>query len=77
MGCRGRRYFAPDGDCDGEVPVDQALLTAVMSGVLRPSVPPINTFSGAVVEDTRVLGEKPAFYQFAALVCRLVLSPQW
>ncbi len=41
LGRRGRRYFAPDGGCGREVslptvhsvPVDQALLTAVMSGV--------------------------------------------
>ncbi len=31
----------------------------------------------AVVEDAGILGEKPVFYQFATLVCRLVLIPQW
>ncbi len=54
MGRRGRRYFAPDGGRDGgggwwseprssptayAVPLDQALLSAVMQGVLRSPVP--------------------------------------
>ncbi len=53
------------------IPVDQALLTAVMSGVLRPPMPLFIHFA----EDAGVLGEKPVSYQFAALVCRLVLVP--
>ncbi len=36
----------------------------------RSDCAPINTCCGA-----GVLGEKPVFYQFAALVCRLVLVP--
>ncbi len=58
------------------VPVDQALLTAVMSGVLRPPVP---RFTHVAVPSLRMLAfwEKPVFYQFATLVCRLVLIPQW
>ncbi len=55
------------------VPVDHPLLTAVMSGVLRP----IYGHCCAVDEDAGILGEKSVFYQFAALVCRLVLFPQW
>ncbi len=64
LGRRGRRYFAPDGGRDGRwselrsshtvhsVPVDQALVTAVMSGVLRPPVP---RFTHVAVQSLRVL----------------------
>ncbi len=48
-----------------------------MSGVLRPPVPLLIHVCGAVVEDSGVLSEEPAFYKFATLVCRLVLVPQW
>ncbi len=52
------------------IPVDHALLTAVMSGVLRTPVP---QFTHVAVPSLRMLA---VFYQFAALVCRLVLIPQ-
>ncbi len=38
---------------------------------------PVHTCGGAIIEDAGVLGEKPVFYQFAALVCRLMLVPLW
>ncbi len=58
------------------VPVDQALLTAVMSGLVRPPVP---LFTHVAVQSLRMLAfwERNQSYQFAALVCRLVLVPQW
>ncbi len=46
-------------------------------GCAKAACAPVYVRCGAVVEDAGVLGEKPVFYQFAALVCRLVLVPQW
>ncbi len=79
MGRRGRRYFAPDGGCDGEVVGTEVFAYHPLSnvGCAEAACVPINTCCGAVVEDAGVLGEKPIFYQFAVLVCRLVLVPQW
>ncbi len=62
----GRRSEPRSSPAVHSVQVDQALLTAVMSGVLRP---PMSLYiyiyicGGAVVEDAGVLGEKPVFYQ--------------
>ncbi len=49
------------------------MLAAEMLDFLRPLVS-INTFRG---EDASAVEENPVFYQFAMLVCRLVLVPQW
>ncbi len=48
------------------------LLHLTISGTFSSS----GTCCGTVIEHTRVLGKKPAFYQFTALMCRLVLVPQ-
>ncbi len=45
-------------------------------GCAEAACAPVYARCGAVVEDAGVLGEKLVFYQFAALVCRLVLVPQ-
>ncbi len=52
------------------------MLTAVMSDVLRPPVP---LLMHVVVSSSSLLAfwEKPAFYQFVALICRMLFFPQW
>ncbi len=46
-------------------------------GCTEAACAPVYARCCAVVQDACILGEKPVFYQFAALVCRLVLIPQW
>ncbi len=89
MGRCGRQYFAPDGCRDGEVvgtdvcvyrppgPSCPGVADSRNFGCAEATCVPVNTCCGAVVKDTGVPAEKPVLYQFAALVCRLVLVPQW
>ncbi len=57
------------------VPVDQALLTTVMLGVLKPYVP---LLIHVAVPSLRMLAfwDRSQSYKFAALVCQMVLVPQ-
>ncbi len=85
LGRRGCRYFAPDGGCDGKV-VGTEIFAYHPLGFGGPGIADSCNVGcaeaacapcGAVVVDAGILGEKPVLYQFAALVCRLVLVLQW